>query len=237
MLLGLLPFFLHSDQEKGEQSSLGHCSARIGQTGPHKGCKALTHPGAAGLPCQLSPDNNISNTSPCLKGHPHKVSIDPVLQLRKQEMEACRGKVPDPRTQIPGLGRMEPSQLCKTLLLTPDSLLHWKEHVLGLSTLLFDKTAGCVFSYCFSTHPLSHPLPVRRTTPQAPWTSPWGFPGARPAMPTLHLGLLSISLSGLDHIQGRCKLSKEKQTYLGGVCEGTPQVTQEHGTVLLLSYW
>ena len=53
-------------------------------------------------------------------------------------------------------------------------------------------------------------------------------------MPTLHLGLLSISLSGLDHIQGRCKLSKEKQTYLGGVCEGTPQVTQEHGTVLLL---
>lgn len=102
MLLGLLPFFLHSDQDKGEQSSLGYCSARRGQTGPHKGCKALTHPGAAGLPCQPSPDNTISNTSPCLKGHPHKVSVDPVLQLRKQEMEACRGQVPDPRHRSQG---------------------------------------------------------------------------------------------------------------------------------------
>lgn len=108
---------------------------------------------------------------------------------------------------------MEPSQLCKTPLLTPDGLLHWKEHVLGLTktTLLLDKTAGCVSSYCVSTHPLSRPLPARRTTPQAPWTSPWGFPGARPVMPTLHLGLLSISVSELDHIQGRGKLASAKQ--------------------------
>lgn len=168
-----------------------------------RAAKALTHPGAAGLPCQLSPENTTSNTSPCLRGHPHKVSIDPVLQLRKQEMEACRGQVPDPRAQNPGLGRMEPSQLCRYPLLTSDSLLHWKEHVLGLSnTILFDKTAGCVFSYCFSTHPLSHPLPVRRTTTGSP-NFTLGLPWCQachtntPPGPSLHFSFWTGPHSGL----------------------------------------
>ena len=77
--------------------------------------------------------------------------------------------------------------------------------------------------------------------PQAPWTSPWGFPGTRPAMPTLHLGLLSISLSGLDHIQGRCKLpsSKQRKADLPGWClwgytPGNTRAWDRPPTVLLM---
>lgn len=251
-----MPFFPHNAQERGRPSSSGHCSAQTSQERadgtPEGPCKEPTHPGAASLSlCQLSPKNTIGNTSPCLKGHPHKVSLDPGLRLRKwrlaegesltQEHRAQAGKdgaqsvVRDPPTHLTAChtGR----SICLAYPTLPGNLIKLQDvcfPIASPSSLL-----GVPRLLTLPTHALSHPLPVRRTSPWAPWTSPWGFPGVRPAMSTLYLGL-STSLSGLDHIHDLCKLPFSKQrkerrltcVVSRGTARGnryTRQVIQEHG--------
>lgn len=64
-----------------------------------------------------------------------------------------------------------------------------------------------------------------------------GLPSYQSCLSILYLGLLSTSLSGLDHVHDLCKLPSFKQRKdlsvgcLWGTarCNGNTQLTQEHG--------